>query len=609
MIWNIRIYFLRIVFLLLVSLITLRAGIITLVFNLTYMIEWNLLRFYTCRVEFTIIFDWISILFLRFVTLISAIVLFYRGSYIARDKNINRFIFLVLAFVFSIGAMISRPNIIRILLGWDGLGLVSYALVIYYQNEKSSNAGILTVLSNRVGDVAILLRIALIFSSGRWNFTLLISEIRDDHIILKILVMLAAITKRAQIPFSAWLPAAIAAPTPVSALVHSSTLVTAGVYLLIRFRGFLSDSKIQPFLLIISSITIFIAGLGANFEYDLKKIIALSTLRQLGVIIRILALGFPILAFFHLLAHALFKALLFICAGVIIHNVKNYQDVRLIGGLANFIPLTVICINLANLSLCGTPFLAGFYSKDLILEVAFIRNINTIAFLLYVFATGLTVCYTFRLIFIRLRGVFNLRTLYQINDESKIITTPIIVLGLGAIAGGSILSWIILPDPYIICITFFFKIIVLIVRALGALVGYILNIIKVNYKLKALDLYFRTVIAGSIWFIPFLSTFFRSVFKLKTAKILQDNIDKGWSEHLGGQGIYLSVIKTTSYIQIIQDSTIKLYLKRFFFWIILIFFLSIYSYNSIRIAHWSCENDFISVNIFRNKIFVFTMKM
>ncbi|KAG7168794.1 NADH-ubiquinone oxidoreductase chain 5-like 10, partial [Homarus americanus] len=391
-----------------------------------------------------------------FVLFISSIVLFYRGDYIEGDKRFNRFIYLVLAFVLSIGALIVRPNIIRILLGWDGLGLVSYALVIFYQNEKSANAGILTVLSNRVGDVAILLRISLIFIAG-------------------------AITKRAQIPFSAWLPAAMAAPTPVSALVHSSTLVTAGVYLLIRFSPALIGSEAQSVLLIISCLTIFIAGLGANFEYDLKKIIALSTLSQLGVILRILALGFADLAFFHLLAHALFKALLFICAGVVIHAVKEYQDIRCIGRLVFRIPLTRTCINLANLALCGIPFLAGFYSKDLILEVAFIRNINLLAFVLYALATGLTVCYRFRLVYYSLTGLFNLRRMSQVNDKSVVMTSSMIRLRIGVLA--------------------------LALRVLGALIGYLLNIISVNYRLRRLKSYSKVVFIGSMWFIPFLSTF------------------------------------------------------------------------------------------------------
>lgn len=181
--------------------------------------------------------------------------------------------------------------------------------------------------------------------------------------------MVAAITKRAQIPFSAWLPAAIAAPTPVSALVHSSTLVTAGVYLLIRF-SFILGETCSIFLLFISTITIFISGIVAVFEYDLKKIIALSTLRQLGIIIFAISLGLYNVAFFHLLTHALFKALLFLCAGVLIHGVGNTQDIRSFGALSLNYPVVTVCINLANLSLCGIPFLAGFYSKDLIVELA-----------------------------------------------------------------------------------------------------------------------------------------------------------------------------------------------------------------------------------------------
>lgn len=187
------------------------------------------------------------------------------------------------------------------------------------------------------------------------------------------MVVLAAITKRAQIPFSAWLPAAIAAPTPVSALVHSSTLVTAGVYLIIRFNYILGANLI---LFYVGSITMFMAGLGANYEIDLKKIIALSTLSQLGVIILILSLGFRELAFFHLLTHALFKSLLFLCAGVFIHGAQDCQDIRLLGGTLLRTPVSSVFFICCSLSLCGFPFLSGFYSKDLILEVYIIGLIN-----------------------------------------------------------------------------------------------------------------------------------------------------------------------------------------------------------------------------------------
>lgn len=338
----------------------------------------------------TFLFDWIRLIFISFVLLISSLVIFYSNQYIAEDFNINRFILLVLIFVISIIILIISPNLIRILLGWDGLGLVSYCLVIYFQNIKSYNAGMLTALSNRIGDVALLLAIAWILNYGSWNYIFYLDIIKNNFEIIIIggLVILAAMTKRAQIPFSSWLPAAIAAPTPVSALVHSSTLVTAGVYLLIRFNILLENSTLGQFLLLISGITIFIAGLGANFEFDLKKIIALSTLSQLGLIIRILSIGFYKLAFFHLLTHALFKALLFICAGVIIHNTKNAQDIRFIGNLRIRIPLTCRCFNVANLALCGLPFLAGFYSKDLILETVMLSYINFFSFFLFFFLLG-----------------------------------------------------------------------------------------------------------------------------------------------------------------------------------------------------------------------------
>jgi len=541
-----------------------------IIFDISYFIEWHIVTVNSCSIVITLILDWISLIFMSFVRFISGIVLFYRGGYIQGDFNINRFIYLVLAFVLSITFLIISPNIVRILLGWDGLGLVSYVLVIYYQNEKSANAGILTALSNRIGDVAILLSIGLLASRGGWNFyfyTGLINDIEGSRI-LGILVVLAAITKRAQIPFSAWLPAAMAAPTPVSALVHSSTLVTAGVYLLVRFSAAIEGSLVQTTLLLLSSLTIFMAGLGANFEYDLKKIIALSTLRQLGVIMRILSLGYPNLAFFHLLRHALFKALLFMCAGAVIHNIKDYQDIRAMGSLVVSIPLTTFCINLANLALCGSPFLAGFYSKDLILEIAFISPINLVIFILYCLATGLTVCYTFRLVYYTLRGDFNLHRLYSIRDESDLITTPILFLAGGAVFGGALLRWLIFPCPNIICISLFFKTLALRVRVLGGAVGYILNFIIVNYKLISLANYSSRRFVGSMWFMPLLSTYPTRIRTLNFGDYYIKVADYGWSEYYGGQGAYKKIVGWSGYLQTAQDNRFKVYMLRFVVWLV-----------------------------------------
>jgi NADH-ubiquinone oxidoreductase chain 5 len=197
-------------------------------------------------------------------------------------------------------------------------------------------------------------------------------------------------------------------------------LVTAGVYLLIRFNFTFSDI-LMYILLFVSRITIFISGLGASFEFDLKKIIALSTLSQLGLIMRILALGRYKLAFFHLLTHALFKALLFICAGNVIHNIGNCQDIRFIGGLVNFIPLTCVYLNICNLSLCGLPFLRGFYSKDLIVEVIRMGYLNMYIYIIFYLSIGLTVCYRFRLVYYTCTGDFNYICLNRISDIGSIM--------------------------------------------------------------------------------------------------------------------------------------------------------------------------------------------
>lgn len=214
------------------------------------------------------------------------------------------------------------------------------------------------------------------------------------------MIIFAAITKRAQIPFSAWLPAAIAAPTPVSSLVHSSTLVTAGVYLIIRFYPLLNNKTVLFFVFLTGLITILMSGWVANFENDLKKVIALSTLSQLGLIFIILGAGSYVLAFFHLIMHALFKSTLFICAGFIIHNLQGRQDRRFRGFSSFNSPYLGVVFTCTNLALCGFPFLRGFYSKDRILEFCLNNPLGNFIIILIIISTGLTLSYRFRILFL-----------------------------------------------------------------------------------------------------------------------------------------------------------------------------------------------------------------
>lgn len=412
------------------------------------IISWTLLNFSSLQVEVP---GWVDVkarLFLFTVLIITAAVLVFSQSYMAHEKFFLRFHLLVGSFVFSIILLILSPNLLSLLLGWDGLGVTSYLLVIYFQSSKSFNAGLLTALSNRVGDVLILATLALLWRNGSWNFRVWGYDTTSTIYPLAIgLLLLAACTKRAQIPFSAWLPAAIAAPTPVSSLVHSSTLVTAGVYLLTRFNEFLSSRALLFYILVVGALTMILAGLRAIWEQDIKKIVALSTLSQLGLIITCIGLGLSELAFTHLLAHAFFKALLFITVGNIIHLSSDYQDLRKITLSPVRLPVRLAFSLIANASLCGFPFTAGFYSKDLIFEVALMGSLGGGTLGLLILAFGLTLAYTFRFLFLALWKASNRVNLLWAQDNDLLMLNSIRLLWPLAIRGGRLVCWIIFYSP------------------------------------------------------------------------------------------------------------------------------------------------------------------
>nr|YP_009741012.1 NADH dehydrogenase subunit 5 [Traulia orchotibialis]QID04039.1 NADH dehydrogenase subunit 5 [Traulia orchotibialis] len=547
-------------------------GIYYLMFDYSIFVEWELFSLNSSCVVMTLILDWMSLIFMSFVMYISSLVIYYSEDYMSGEKNLNRFIIIVLMFIFSMGFLIISPNLISILLGWDGLGLVSYCLVIYYQNVKSYNAGMLTALSNRIGDVSILISIAWMLNFGSWNYIYYYDFISNsfEMKVITLLIILAAMTSSAQIPFSSWLPAAMAAPTPVSALVHSSTLVTAGVYLLIRFSPMLYMYNYGWFLLLIGCLTMFMAGFGANFEFDLKKIIALSTLSQLGLMMSILAMGYSKLAFFHLLTHALFKALLFMCAGSMIHNLKDSQDIRFMGGIVNFMPLTSICFNVSSLSLCGMPFLAGFYSKDLILEMVCLSWINILIFFLYFISTGLTASYSFRLFYYSMSGDNNFYSSFSFDDKGYYISLGMIGLLLVAVIGGSFLSWLIFPIPHVIVLPYYLKFLTMIVVVLGSYMGYLVSNFYFSFNLFSLSNLFFVSFIGSMWFMPFLSTKFIMYLPLKSGYYSSKSFDYSWGELFGGQGLYSLFIYLINYIQSWYDLNYKIYLLTFIFWMLIL---------------------------------------
>nr|WRO45293.1 NADH dehydrogenase subunit 5 [Phyllothelys breve] len=553
------------------SMLSFILSVFFIMNNLIYFIEWEIISLNSSSVVMTLLLDWMSLLFMSFVMLISSLVILYSEDYMKGDITLNRFIFLVLMFVLSMIFLIVSPNMISILLGWDGLGLVSYCLVIYYQNIKSYNAGMLTALSNRVGDVALLMVIAWMLNFGSWNYIFYLDCMMNNSELnlISFLIILSGMTKSAQIPFSAWLPAAMAAPTPVSALVHSSTLVTAGVYLLIRFSKSFPEWLLN-FLLVISVLTMFMSGMGANFEYDLKKIIALSTLSQLGLMMSILSMGFADLAFFHLLTHALFKALLFMCAGLVIHNMKNFQDIRFMGNLSIFMPLTSTCFMVSNFALCGMPFLAGFYSKDLILEMVSLSNLNMFMYFLYFFSTGLTVCYTFRLFYYVLWGDLNMMTMFKLNEESWMMLYGMLGLMLFAVLGGSMLNWIIFMTPYFICLSLLMKIMPILVSLIGLWLGSIMFKYSLVYYFKMFKWYKMFIFFGYMWFMPMIFSSGISYTPLNLGLNSIKYIDLGWSEYFGAQNLYYIFVKLSGLNQWFQINNFKSYFIIFMISLILI---------------------------------------
>nr|ALO76331.1 NADH deshydrogenase subunit 5 [Brachynopus latus] len=562
------------IFLLFFSLMCFFLSLSFMVIDYSLIIEFNLFNVNSSMVTMTILLDWMSLLFMSFVLYISCMVIFYSKEYMLGDLNLNRFIMLVLMFVLSMMLLIISPNLISILLGWDGLGLVSYCLVIYYQNEKSYNAGMLTALSNRVGDCLLLLSIAWMLNFGSWSYYYYLDFMKMDNsmCLISLMVMFAAFTKSAQIPFSSWLPAAMAAPTPVSSLVHSSTLVTAGVYLLIRFNISL-NFNLMMILLVTGIITMFMAGLGANFEFDLKKIIALSTLSQLGLMMSVLSLGEVSLCFFHLLTHALFKATLFMCAGNMIHNLGNCQDIRYMGGLIYHMPLTGSLFLISNLALCGLPFLSGFYSKDLILEIYSMGYLNLFIYLMYYISTGLTVSYTMRLIYYSMFGDMNYFSLNMLNDSHYYMLKGMLGLILLVIFGGSMLMWLLFPTPVFICLPFFMKMMTLFVIFLGGLSGLLFSQFILCYNLNSLKFKKISFFISLMWNMPMISTLGLNNFPLNLGKINFKMLDQGWLEYYGSQNIYNNLKNSSKYFQFLFFNNLKIFLIMLVFWMSFLFLM------------------------------------
>nr|YP_010884434.1 NADH dehydrogenase subunit 5 [Adelges cooleyi]WIW75846.1 NADH dehydrogenase subunit 5 [Adelges cooleyi] len=540
-------------------------------FNNYFFIEYLFFYLNSCLLVYVILFDWMSLMFISFVFLISSMILIYSLEYMNFDFNKNRFLLLMNFFIMFMIMLIISPNLISILMGWDGLGLVSFCLVLFYQSKKSYSSGFVTVILNRLGDLFIIISLIWMMNFGSWNFLFLNYFFNLNYLFnIMLMILLASLTKSAQIPFSSWLPLAMAAPTPVSSLVHSSTLVTAGVYLMIRFNEIFMSFNISFFLMIISCLTMFMSGLNAIFEFDLKKIIAFSTLSQMSFMFMILCLGKFDMCFFYLLMHALFKSMMFLSAGILIMNMNNNQDIRKMGGLINYLPFCSLIFIFTLMSLCGFPFFCSFYSKDLIFEYFLMFNLNFFFFFFFIVSFILTFFYSIRVIYYLMMMNFSMMNyLFMIKFESKILILSMLLIILIMIFFGSFFMWLMFYKFEFIILEFYLKLLALMFFFFSF--WFFFELINFLYSLNYFFSFFFLFFFSLMWNLLFFKIYFflnkflfLSFFSLKF-------IEVGWIEYNLNLNIFFLFKNLISFSQKVFLNSYKLYILVFFFWFFIIF--------------------------------------
>ncbi len=482
----------------------------------SYYFSINLFSFWFLDINVSFYFDLISCWFTTTVLLITTVIIIYSYFYIRPYSKTNYFLWLTILFVLSILLVINISDIFFVILGWDGLGLISFFLIVYYQNQSSITSGLFTLLINRIGDSFFLVSIVIYFYFSPNTFSFRSETISTFYLFF---ILVTFITKRALYPFSPWLPLAIAAPTPISALVHSSTLVTSGLFLIIRFSYiFYSSILLIKLLLILRIFTSFYAGMNAIVEKDLKKLIALSTLRHLGFIGLSFSCGFLYLAFFHLLTHALFKSLLFITIGDIIINLSHSQDIRYLSIGVKYTPFSCFIIYVSLLNLLGLPRLSGFFSKDLVLETV---NYNYFSFILTIILfinVFFTYYYTYQLFFYSFQS--NKLSPY-LNFHRPILTHTILLflIRVFTLLFGYFYLRLINPFVLFVSVNFVNKILPLVINFI-VFISLFLNAKLFRFINKKTSYYFSNIIFLSNIIMRFSSNIFY-VFNFNIVKSLE----------------------------------------------------------------------------------------
>nr|YP_009749601.1 NADH dehydrogenase subunit 5 [Opisthotropis latouchii]QII91735.1 NADH dehydrogenase subunit 5 [Opisthotropis latouchii] len=391
----------------------------------------------TENINISITLDMPSLLFMPIALFITWSIAEFSTWYMYTDPKMNKFLKYLLAFLIAMMTIITANNMYQLFIGWEGVGIMSFLLIGWWSGRSNANAAApQAIIYNRIGDIGLIMTTAWLMASSSINIQELLSQYETTHTIPMLGLLAAATGKSAQFGLHPWLPSAMEGPTPVSALLHSSTMVVAGVFLLIRLHPILCNSKnMMTICLILGATTTMFAAAAATTHMDIKKIIALSTTSQLGLMMTMIGLNQPALAFMHMTTHSFFKALLFLCSGSFIHSLNNEQDVRKMGGLMKTSPMTASFLTIANFSLIGTPFLSGFYSKDTIIETMMNSHTNSWTLTITLIATILSASYSTKIILTTLTG--HPHTNHSTNKEAKATVSPLSRLMMMSITAGT----------------------------------------------------------------------------------------------------------------------------------------------------------------------------